>query len=237
MRRVATSETVEIGCESRQARAMTGPIQRIVFSDFDGTITAIETFFSMLQRFAPELTAQVVPEILAYRVPLSIGVRRVVETIPSHHYPAICEHARQAGLRPGFEDLLSYLEGVGVDLVVVSSGFEGMIRAALGPLVERVRAIYALDVDCAGPTLRVHSKFERGDELLAKVEVMRRFPCNESVAIGDSITDVKMAQAADIVFARDWLAEHLAGKGLSFEPWDDFHHVRRCLQKRWADRG
>lgn len=210
-----------------------GP-QRIVFCDFDGTITAVETFFSMLRRFAPELTRELVPQILAFRVTLRDGVRRIVETIPSCHYPEICEDARRAGLRPGLEALLDYLEARGVGFVIVSSGLHGMIRAALGPLIDRARAVYAVQVDCGGPTLRLDSAHEGGDELVAKVELMKRFPADESVAIGDSITDVKMAGAADLVFARDWLARHLAERGEPFEPWEDFHDVRRRLRSRWG---
>jgi 2-hydroxy-3-keto-5-methylthiopentenyl-1-phosphate phosphatase len=108
-----------------------------------------------------------------------------------------------------------------------------MIDAALGSLAGRARAIVAADVDCSGPTLRLRSEFERADEIVAKVEVMRRFPADESVAIGDSITDVEMSLAADVVFARDWLAEHLRGRGVAFESWEDFHDIRDALQQRW----
>lgn len=206
--------------------------ERAVFCDFDGTISAHETFFSMLRRFTPELANELVPQILAFRLSLRHGVRQLVETIPSTAYPAICEHARAAGLRPGLAELLDALDAEHTPFVVVSSGLRGMIEAALGPLAERVAAIYAVDVDCAGPTLTLRSDFELGDELLAKVEVMKRHPARELVAIGDSITDVKMALRADRVFARDWLAEHLTMKGHPFEPWGDFFDVCEALRTK-----
>ncbi len=36
---------------------------QVVFCDFDGTITAVETFAGMLKEFAPELSAAILPQI------------------------------------------------------------------------------------------------------------------------------------------------------------------------------
>jgi 2-hydroxy-3-keto-5-methylthiopentenyl-1-phosphate phosphatase len=36
-------------------------MKRIVFCDFDGTITIDETFVAMLKRFAPNVSAQILP--------------------------------------------------------------------------------------------------------------------------------------------------------------------------------
>ncbi|HEY9802138.1 MAG TPA: hypothetical protein V6D25_17385 [Leptolyngbyaceae cyanobacterium] len=43
-------------------------MKRIVFCDFDGTITVEETFVAVLKKFAPELSAQLLPEMYAKRL-------------------------------------------------------------------------------------------------------------------------------------------------------------------------
>lgn len=208
--------------------------QRIVFSDFDGTISATETFTRMLARFTPELAAELVPAMVEQRLTLREGVRRLVESIPSACYEPILEHLREIGLRPGLPELLDFLDARGVPFIVVSAGLRGMVEAALGPLRARVHAVYAMEADASGPHLRVHSAFEQGDELLAKVAVMQRHPAREAVAIGDSITDLQMALSAPTVFARDRLCDYLDARRHPYLRWQDFHDVRQALEERWG---
>jgi 2-hydroxy-3-keto-5-methylthiopentenyl-1-phosphate phosphatase len=37
---------------------------------------------------------------------------------------------------------------------------------------------------------------------------------------------------ADVIFAREGLAEHLAAEGVAYVPFDDFHQVRTLLDAR-----
>lgn len=62
-------------------------MKRIVFCDFDGTITAEETFVAMLDRFTPEVSARILPELYTKRLTLREGVRQMLESIPSSSYP------------------------------------------------------------------------------------------------------------------------------------------------------
>ncbi len=212
------------------------PVERAVFCDFDGTLTDTETFVAMLRRFTPDLAAELIPEMLAERLELAVGVRRLLESIPSARYPDIVAFARAASLRAGLAELLDELEARGVPFVVVSGGLRGMVEAALGPTLARAAAVYAVDVDPAGPTLRVHAPLEGDGELVSKVRAMALHPAAERVVVGDSIPDLRMALAADVVFARDGLRDYLDRRGVAWEPWDDFHDVRRALVARWGPR-
>lgn len=77
-----------------------------------------------------------------------------------------------------------------------------MIETVMGELVQRVEAIHAVDVNPIGEYLQVRSGFEGDTELVAKVQVMNRYPYDEKIAIGDSLTDLNMALQTPIVFAR-----------------------------------
>jgi 2-hydroxy-3-keto-5-methylthiopentenyl-1-phosphate phosphatase len=209
-------------------------MKRVVFCDFDGTITAEETFVGMLKTFAPELSAQLMPEMYAMRLTLRAGVRQLLESISSTNYPEILEYARPKPIRPGFAELLDFLDQENVPLVVVSGGLRGMVETVLGSFVERVAAIYAVDVDTNGDLLRVHSEFEEDTELVAKVRVMAQYPADEQIAVGDSVTDLNMALAAPVVFARDRLAQYLEERHKPYIPWNDFFDVRDRLSQHWA---
>ncbi|MER3494373.1 MAG: 2-hydroxy-3-keto-5-methylthiopentenyl-1-phosphate phosphatase [Mastigocladus sp. ERB_26_2] len=208
-------------------------MKRIIFCDFDGTITVSETFVAVLKHFAPQLSAQLIPEMYARRLTLRVGVRRILESIPSACYPEILEFTRKEPIRPGFTELLDFLEVKKVPLVVVSGGLRGMVEVVLGELVPRIHAIHAVDVNIKGEYLQVNSEFEGGTELVAKVQVMEKYPADEKIAIGDSLTDLNMALATPIVFARDRLAYYLEENQKPYIPWQDFLEVRDYIAQLW----
>ncbi len=218
---------------------------RAVFCDFDGTITTEDTFVGAIAPVVPAVAERILPGLFARAITLRRGVRDILEAIPSDRYPEILAYAAAQPIRAGFEDLLDWLEARQIPLAVVSGGLEGMVEAVLErngrdgrKLRERVAAIAAVKVDAAsGPYLCVSSDFEAGDELVAKVKVMQRYPAAVRVAIGDSVTDINMACAADLVFARDRLQKYLQDLGKPYEPWEDFWQVRDRLAQCWPDEG
>ena len=204
-------------------------MQRIVFCDFDGTITQEETFVAMLRRFTPELAAQLLPEIYTQRLTLRDGVRQLVSSIPSTRYSEIIDFTRLQPLRTGLIELLNFLDTNQIPFVVISGGFRGMVEAVVEPFQHRIAAIYAMDVDLQNTHLRVNSAYEGGTEVVAKAQIMAKYRADEAIIIGDSITDLQMALAADLVFARPPLTKYLAEQQKAYIPWQDFIDVRNYL--------
>ncbi|MFZ0611384.1 MAG: HAD-IB family phosphatase [Desulfobacterales bacterium] len=207
--------------------------KRIVFCDFDGTITAEETFVAMLKHFAAKPYDEMEKLLVEGRVTLRQAVRSLVESIPSVRYPHIIEFVKDKPIRPGFPELLDFLYFHGVPLVVISGGLMGSVAVKLAPFEHRIHAMYAAEVDADKEFLRVHSIFESDTELVAKTRVMELYPCEQSIVIGDGITDLNGAMAADLVFARDGLCRYLAKKSRPFIRWEDFFDVCNHLSKRW----
>ena len=174
-------------------------MKRVVFCDFDGTITSRESLEAVFKRFAPELYAPIKEKMMALEITIREGVRQVLESIPSARYPEILEYVKSIPIRPGFEQLLDFLDDNAVLFVIVSGGLRGMVDARLGTLVNRAHKIFAADVDIGGEYLKVTSEFEGGSELVAKVEVMNRFDAAQRIVIGDGATDIHMAQAGTMV--------------------------------------
>jgi 2-hydroxy-3-keto-5-methylthiopentenyl-1-phosphate phosphatase len=211
---------------------MTKPI---VFCDFDGTITAIETFAGMLKEFAPELSAELMPLMYDRRLSLREGVKKILNSIPSKMYPAIIEYGATKPLREGFGEFLDFLAVREIPFVIISGGIKDMIVAILQRqhggklLIDRVTAIAALEIDANSDYLQVLSPSEGETELVAKVEVMKQYSYGKSIAIGDSVTDINMALQADLVFARDRLVEYMTAEGKAYIPWQNFWDVRNYL--------
>jgi 2-hydroxy-3-keto-5-methylthiopentenyl-1-phosphate phosphatase len=212
-------------------------VNQIVFCDFDGTITVRETFVAMLKKFAPEISARLMPEIYAQRVTLRQGVRQMLESIPVAKYAEIVEFTRTQPIRPGFVEFLDFLQARQIPFVVISGGLHGMVAANLAPYLDRITAIHAIDIDISGAYLRAMSKYEGGTEMVAKAEIMATYHLEQTIAIGDSITDWKMAMAASIVFARPPLTEYLTENNKAYIPWDNFFDLRDKLSAELLLRG
>jgi 2-hydroxy-3-keto-5-methylthiopentenyl-1-phosphate phosphatase len=209
-------------------------VKRIVFCDFDGTITAEETFVAVLKEFAPEISAQLMPQMYARTLTLRSGVRKILESIPSSRYREILEFSRTKAICPGFAEFLDFLATRDVPLVIVSGGLRGIVETVLADFVEQVQAIYAVDVDTSGEYLQIYSEFEADIELVAKVRVIEKYGADENIAIGDSITDLNMALHTPVVFAKAPLSKYLAEHQKLYIPWDDFFQVRDRLVDLWA---
>jgi len=219
--------------ERAQDMSPTEKHKRIVFCDFDGTITVEETFLGMLRRYATEDFDTVERLLTAGRLTIREGVRRLVESIPSKRYPEVLAYIRKMEVRPGLDALLDFLEEQRVPFVVISGGLLDLVMGRLEFLAKRIHAVYAASVITDGEFLRVVSDFEGAEELVAKASVMSRYAYEESVAIGNGMTDVNMALHASIVYARGNLIGHLQARGRTYQAWDDFFDIRDDLAKSW----
>ena len=209
--------------------------ERVVFCDFDGTITDEDTFVSILEKFTPEIAIRLLPMVFSRKITLLEGIRQTIGSIPSIYYPQIIEHIAHRPVRGGLKELIDFLNNHHIPFVVISGGLIDVVRAVLEEqqLLDGVTAIYAGEIDATGEYLRVYSDLESETELVAKAIAMSRYPATEKIAIGDSVTDINMSLAADLVFARDRLKTYLDAEDKDYLQWRDFNDVRDCLAQRW----
>lgn len=109
-----------------------------------------------------------------------------------------------------------------------------MVEVVLDELVQRVEKIYAVDIDTSNAYLKANSQYEGDTELIAKLQVMNKYPAEEKIAIGDSITDLNMALQASVVFARSPLTKYLDEQHKSYIFWNDFLEIRDYLAQSWS---
>jgi 2-hydroxy-3-keto-5-methylthiopentenyl-1-phosphate phosphatase len=208
--------------------------RRAVFCDFDGTITPEDTFVRMAERFAPEVWQDIHSDLFHLRLPLRQAIEQLMAAIPVSHYADILAFVGTYPMRPGFVELLGFLEARQIPLVVVSGGLRGMVESVIGHLKPRLADLIGADVDTSGTTLKVVSEYSSEAELVAKVRVLEQFQPDESVAIGDSITDVNLALHASLVFAKQPLSNYLDERNKAWLPWNDFFCIRDELARRWG---
>ena len=208
---------------------------RVVFCDFDGTITTQDTFVGVVEKFAPEAAQKLFPAIFRREITLKAGIHQTLGSIPAMHYAEIIEFMSSQPIRPGLKEFIEFLNDAEVPFVVISGGLTGMVEAVLERqgLTENVTAIYAGAVDTTGQFLRAYSTIESDTEFVAKAMVMNQHPTQEKIAIGDSVTDINMSLAADLVFARDRLMQYLDTENKPYVQWQDFFEIKDYLAARW----
>jgi 2-hydroxy-3-keto-5-methylthiopentenyl-1-phosphate phosphatase len=207
----------------------------IVFCDFDGTITSCETFVGVLKQFSPILSNELIPKILSKEITLRQGVRQIVESIPSSVYPdELLNFVQDKPIRQGLSSLIDYLDSRNIPFIVVSGGLRCLVEAVLKRenLYQRCLKIYAIDIDKNEEKLKVISEWESGNELVAKVNIIKHECQNNEkiIMIGDSITDLNASKCADLVFARDALCNYLKEENIEFIEWGDFEDIKNKLQ-------
>ncbi len=207
---------------------------KIVFCDFDGTITSEDAFVHVCNHFAPKETEQFLSGIINGRITLKDGIKKIVESIPSYRYPEMLDYVNSSKIRPGLEELLDYLDKKSIPFVVISGGLKGLVERQLSGIIDRLEAVYAADVDTTGDCLKIISEFDDGPELVNKTQVMDLYSYENAVAIGDGITDQNMALASSMVFARKHLAQFLVKQKYPFHPWEDFSEIKKILSQMWG---
>jgi 2-hydroxy-3-keto-5-methylthiopentenyl-1-phosphate phosphatase len=206
------------------------PQDRIVFCDFDGTITIQETFVAILKQYAP-LAKEMIPQIYDLKLTLREGVRQMLESIPTTAYPEILEFAKTQPLQAGLKEFLVFLQQQKIPCIIISGGLKGMVEMALSDLKSYITAIYSVEVETTGDRFQVFSPAEGETDFVDKVALMQRHPCHESIVIGDSVTDLNMALAGDVVFARDRLAQYLEERKVRYYSWETFHDIYSVLKE------
>ena len=138
-------------------------------------------------------------------------------------------------VRPGLKEFIEFLNHANISFVVISGGLTQLVKAALDRqnLLNGVSAIYAGEVDVQGEFLQPYSAISSDTEFVAKAIAMEQHPAQEKVAIGDSVTDINMSLAADLVFARDRLMQYLDAQNKPYIQWQDFFEIRDYLAASW----
>lgn len=204
----------------------------IVFVDFDGTITSEETLVGALKIIVSDEEFQRKnKDLLNQKATISQVLHEAFEKTPSIKMAEIIDYVQTVSIRPGFEAFLDYLNERKIPMVVISGGLRQMLDAKIGQYKDRILNTHCVEVDTTHELMILKSDYDDGNELLKKTEIMKQYDYKMAICIGDSHTDIKIAMASDIVFARDFLADYLKAKEKPFYQWNDFFDIKNTLEK------
>ena len=206
---------------------------RTIAVDFDGTVTEIDLLDTIARDFGDPVVYQEVDEGLDEgTMPLREVITREFEPVRRPLEEVVQWELRNVRVREGFRDFVGFAREQGWRVVIVSSGFHELIE----PILEREGVEVELhanrvDPDPAGWRVewRYDATCESCGESCKRSIVQELAGDDELVYIGDGYSDRCAAEASSLVFATRGLADYLDERGVSYEPFDDFHDVVRGL--------
>ncbi len=205
----------------------------LIVVDFDGTITEHDTLVAIVQSHAPDVFWQLEDDLDAGRITLHECIEREFAAVRGEHDAIVAEALAGARLRRGFTEFAAAARAAGHRLVVVSSGFESIIRPVLEQAgvhgVEVVAHEVRFSPDGSTVEFRIGEDCDVCGQECKRSVVLGLAGGGEVVYIGDGFSDRCGAMAADRIFARRELARYLRDEGVAFEPFEDFVEIGSAL--------
>ncbi len=204
-----------------------------LFLDFDNTITigdvldAVIERFSVTERWRSWESAWKRGDLsTAECLSLQIGDLRV-------DADELTQFVSDSPVDAYFPDIVDLCRDEGIPLCIVSDNFSVIVRAILQRSSFGGLTFFANELvfDGKQPMARFpHADPRCGRCAHCKAVHFTGFALHRKIYVGDGLSDICPAEAADVVFAKDGLADHLVRAGIPFMPFTNLGDVLRCLE-------
>ena len=204
-----------------------------VFLDFDGTISTADTCVHLLDRLAPPEWHLIEAQYLAGEIGSRDGLRAEWAMMRGSEAERRAI-ANEVSLDPGVDALVGALHAAGAEVLVVSDGYGFYLEGQIGHLAELGVEFVTSAVDWETLALQ----FPNADAacVCAQCGTCKRRPIAQArarglrtVLVGDGASDRRAAEVADLVFAKDGLAEWCVSEHVAFVPFTCLDDVRLAL--------
>lgn len=206
----------------------------IVQCDFDGTITINNLSLLLKERFAIGDWQKIESDYLRGQLTVEVSNMRQY-TLIKEPRGELQEFVRQnVEVRPGFVEFAEHCREDEVGLVIVSSGLDFYIEAALDKI-----GTLDLELHCArtvfGEKGIIVSYLDPGGSIVEEgfkkkwLSWLKR-QSDLITYIGDGLSDLEAACAADRVFATGHLHELLDAASITHHTFSDFHDILRQMR-------
>jgi len=209
-----------------------------IVCDFDGTISRSDTTDLVLERLARPAWRELEADWLANRITAAECMRRQIALIDATQ-DALDDVLDAVELDPGFLDFVAWCEARDLPLSIVSDGVDDFILRILERHgLQRLPVIANRLTHDAGawgleqPWARQGCAAGSGVcKCRAATLTGRTQGASTLVYVGDGRSDFCIAGRADVLFAKDALADYAVSRGRPFHPFETFHDVTAALAR------
>jgi len=211
-----------------------------VYCDFDGTITKADTTDEVLSRLAGGEWMRLEEDWVAGRITAAQCMRGQIALI-RHDDIALDAVLDTMTIREGFGELVHWCRDNLVSFTIVSDGVDRFIHRILArhdlghiPVFSNRLTSDGMRYGLEQPFMRLGCAAGSG---VCKCEIIDVAPpADPLVFIGDGRSDFCASGRAELLFARDRLAEYAEHRGLAYLPFDTFFDVLLALKAHVAER-
>jgi len=207
----------------------------IIQCDFDGTIITNNMSLLLRERFAPGDWRKIESDYLARRLTVEESNKRQFTQIKEPREKLEAFARDHAEVRTGFLDFTHYCLEDGIRLVIVSSGLDFYIEAILNRIGAPRLEVHCAQTSFGQDGVTVSYVDPRGNTVkdgFKKQHLVRLKRQGEPVTyIGDGLSDLEPACAADSVFTTGQLPGLLSAKSVSHRTFSDFHNILRQIDE------
>ncbi|UJF36140.1 2-hydroxy-3-keto-5-methylthiopentenyl-1-phosphate phosphatase [Paenibacillus hexagrammi] len=212
--------------------------ERIIFCDFDGTITVNDNIVAIMKHFKPEGWEELVQKVIDRSLSVKEGVGAMFALFPSSRKEEVVDYAiRNATIRNGFREFVDYCKENGITLLITSGGIDFFIYPLLQPFPIPNESIYCNASSFEGSHIEIlwpHACDEHcsNDCGMCKTSIIRSYDPKRyhRILIGDSITDFAGAQLVETIYARSHLIELCKERGYPYYPFETFFDIITQLE-------
>ena len=208
----------------------------IIQCDFDGTITTNNISVLLREKFALGEWRKIESDYLCGRLTVEESNQRQYALIKEPRQNLVTFARDSAELRTGFLEFVDYCLATDIRFVIVSSGLDFYIEAVLS----KIGAPH-LELHCArthfsqnGITVSYTDPDGRLVTEGFKKKYLGWLKCQDNYVtyIGDGLSDLEAARAADRVFAINHLHRLLSTDSISHYTFSSFHDILRQIRHR-----
>lgn len=204
----------------------------VLFFDFDNTITQEDVLDRVIERFSVTDDWKYLEDAWSRgEISTQDCLRRQVAGLRASK-AQLLDFVANFPIDPSFATIVRWAASERIELVVVSDNFACLVREILSKHALPYVPLYANELSFAGDQPTAHFPFTSPDCARCancKVTHFKRYSGRPTIYVGDGLSDVCPALAADLVFAKDSLAAYLNSCGVAFEPFVSLASVADIL--------
>ena len=205
--------------------------QYVIVSDFDGTITQEDSNDLLLTTLGTEKNIKIeedyISGLIGNKEAMDLHFEEMVISMEEY----INFIKENITIDPYFDNFLAHIKAQGIPFFIVSAGFKQGIQCVLGP--HRLKGVQVFANELKGNPLKPWAAHK---DLICKkgfgpctickkiiIDEIREATNKKIIYIGDGLTD--RCADADILFAKNALAQYCDTQGLSYHPFQTFNEI------------
>lgn len=206
----------------------------IIFTDFDGTITKIDTLNLVLDEFADGDWREIENKVTHHILTEKEALQAEFDLVNASYEPVIQFLLEHVEIDETFIEFTEWCKLNNIELVVLSGGFKEFIQVVFKRFGVKEIPFYSNSVQVINNEWKIiQSSLPKINNLCNHCKTNHLIEVKKSekkvIYIGDGNTDRCPAENADIVFAKNELAKYLKKKNKLFYNYKNFKDIQKIL--------